>query len=92
MPLRLGGHILKRIEEERTTDREFRTTDMGLASFLFYNNVPLVSVSYGTPQLYTFESPNPWLFLMWQKGSVNGLGYWRAYQALKVRAFEHSKS
>jgi len=94
MPLRLGGHILKRIEEERTTGREFETTDWGLAVFLYYRCIPLVTVTSNSPQVFVFKSPNPRLIRMWQMGkiAVHGPAYWQAYQSLKLRVWEHSTS
>lgn len=71
--------------------KEFETTDIALASFLYCSGTVLSVINRTNPRrcIFVFNLDRPELIAKWNEGkaNVNALAYYSAYQALKAKLF-----
>lgn len=71
--------------------KQFKTSDLPLASYLYASGIELISVDRTNPRrcVFVFNQPDPELLTKWKEGSapVNALAFYNATNTLKRLIF-----
>jgi hypothetical protein len=75
--------------------RNYETSDICLAAYLFCSGTPLSEIDRKNPLrcIFVFDFPKPDLLSKWQEGkaTANVFAFYNSYQVLKARIYRGDK-